>query len=178
MNVHHASVLIHRRAPGYVFSPNAFRKFDEAVSRRENPRIARRFNAGSVVDPIRVPKGRLNAPAGALLQPSLRDLSRAVVAPALKRWAIFNCPFGTSVCEFPKGIMFSPNISQALGGTGNLPVPPGYQPGGSTTSSFSLRTTADSRKGWDSLSPIRAGSAPGPGALLDQSPIYFPDGDA
>jgi len=42
--------------------------------------------------------------------------------------------------------LFSPNISQALGGTGNLPVPPGYQPGGSTTSSFSLRISS-SRQG-------------------------------
>src|SRR5439155_5691801 len=57
-------------------SGNAFRKFDEAVSRRDNPRRARRFNAGNVVDPIRVPQGRLNVPAGAVLQPPLRDLSR------------------------------------------------------------------------------------------------------
>ena len=39
-------------------------------------------------------------PAGAFLQSSLRDWSRRGRHPSveLKRWAIVNCPFGTSIC--------------------------------------------------------------------------------
>jgi len=40
--------------------------------------------------------------------------------PALKRWAIFNCPFGTSLCKFPKGIAASTGLVQLLMG---LPLP-------------------------------------------------------
>jgi len=67
------------------------RAIRQAVSRRGLTRIAWRFNAGNVVDPIRVPKGRLNVLA--LLQPSLRDLSRRASEPSDKspgysRWSL------------------------------------------------------------------------------------------
>ena len=40
-----------------------------------------------------VPKGRPKC--GAVVQPSLRDLSLGRASPALKRWAILRCAFGT-----------------------------------------------------------------------------------
>src|SRR2546422_560851 len=74
-----------------LVSSNAFRKFDENLSRRDIPIIARRFNAGIVVDRIRVPKGRLNVNRS--LPPLSRPfgtLPRVAYIPALKRWAYFH----------------------------------------------------------------------------------------
>src|SRR6266516_4866719 len=96
---------------------NAFRKFNGRLSRRDVPIIARRFNAGIVVGRIRVPKGRLN------VNRSLQSFSRpfgtlpgVAYIPAFKRWAIFICPSGTSISEFPKGMRV--NAASSLGEVG------------------------------------------------------------
>jgi hypothetical protein len=57
---------------------------------KERPKIAPRFNAGWCGEKSQVPKGRLNS-----LLSSLRDLATSRFNPALKRRAIFQCPFGT-----------------------------------------------------------------------------------
>ena len=54
------------------------------LSRRDILTIARRFNAGTAVAGIRVPKGRLNEdPGRSPFQPSLRDFSDVAAVPAL-----------------------------------------------------------------------------------------------
>src|SRR6266699_5450087 len=71
-------------------NPNAVRKFDESLSRRDIPVIARRFNAGLVVDRIRVPKGRLNGyPSAPSFNRPFGTCPAVACIPALKRWAIF-----------------------------------------------------------------------------------------
>jgi hypothetical protein len=63
-------------------------------------RIAQRFSVGIEGRSWKVPKGRLRN--ATRIQPSLRDSESIYpVYPTLKRWAIVECPSGTSECEAP-----------------------------------------------------------------------------
>ncbi len=53
------------------------------ASRRDVPRRARRFNAGTTGDSIRVPKGRLTVPAGVLFSRPFGTCPGAKGDPAL-----------------------------------------------------------------------------------------------
>jgi hypothetical protein len=67
------------------------------ASRRDDMKIARRFNAGNrAFDPVS-PEGTAESDrSDDGVQSSLRDSSIFLITvPALKRRAIFDCPFGT-----------------------------------------------------------------------------------
>jgi hypothetical protein len=91
--------------------------FDESLPRRDIPIIARRFNAGMLATPGRVPKGRLKD--GANSCPFSRPVGTRILSttiPALKRWAIFICPSGTCISKYQNGIQVSatPNAFHPL----------------------------------------------------------------
>src|ERR1041385_619780 len=66
-----------------------------AVVPEARQRIAQRFNAGlRVANGRQVPKGRQSTARSISAVPSGRDLFLRS-DPALKRWAILGCPFGT-----------------------------------------------------------------------------------
>ena len=64
-------------------------------------RIARRFNAGEAVDTDHVPKARLNRNSRRTFNRPSRTKHRWNINPALKRWAIIACPFGTGEANRP-----------------------------------------------------------------------------
>src|SRR5262245_12050778 len=65
------------------------------LSRRDTMKIARRFNAGCRFPSAQVPKGRLNAPNQPRFGRPVGTRSIWDLNPALKRWAIVDCPSGT-----------------------------------------------------------------------------------
>jgi len=77
------------------------------LSRRDVMKIARRFNAGSEAQRIRVrPGGTVEAPpakgeasADGSIVPSGRAGHEGRLTPALKRRAILGCPFGTAASD-------------------------------------------------------------------------------
>jgi len=76
--------------------------------------IAQQFTAGSSVSQYLVLEGRLNdlALRHSLepIQPSLRDSDGLnwFISPAINRWAIIGCPYGTTTC----GLTLNDNTMQ------------------------------------------------------------------
>ena len=98
------------------------------------PRIARRFNAGVRGPREQVPKGRLNRchvrhrfPGP---QPSLRDSRGSGLDPGVETPGYFRASLRDESRGFAARPISGAQGRTAMGGTGNLPVPPGHWPGG------------------------------------------------
>jgi hypothetical protein len=77
-------------------SKNAFGKSIPLLSRRDRMTIARRFNAGNGLRGTQVPKGRPNEREELHFDRPFGTRSVLGSIPALKRWAIVDCPSGTT----------------------------------------------------------------------------------